>query len=508
MTKMMRAAAIALAAFASAAAFAEIYIVPRPVEVRETGDLCALVSPTVGDIQFANDPSIPAEGYRLTVTRGEIKVRASDDAGRFYALQTIRLLASHRCDDGTPRVPCVEINDYPRYSWRGLHLDESRHFFGKAVVKGILDQMAKFKLNRFHWHLTDDQGWRIAIPKYPEIEKNATWRPFSMKRPGRAGVVGKEKLKSDGKKYGPYCYTEADIKEIVAYAKARHIEVLPEIEFPKHFRAALGAYPNFACFPERVGSRGGRGPWGADSEVMCAGNDDAVKFVEDTLDYVCRLFPFGAVHIGGAGHTNANWAKCPKCQARIDREGLRRKDGSEAALYAWLVRRMAAFLTRRGKRAVCWFDELGRDGLPDGAIGMLWRDNDKNMAAAAAAAARHDMVFCPGGVCALSLSQNLKDDPYIYAGADRTLEKCYAFDPSKGLDGAARDHVLGGQGCLWTEYTFDRGDAEWKCWPRMMAIAETLWLGEKKPGLEDFKRRARVQREALVKDGVNAAPVN
>lgn len=491
-------AALAAAGFASA----QIDVVPRPMEVVEKeGAFKVPGSKTLASvIRYARDASIPAEGYRLVVTHDGVTVAASDGAGAFYAAETLRQLA--RSEGGGTAVPCVEISDAPRFPWRGLHLDESRHFFGKECVKGILDQMAKFKLNRFHWHLTDDQGWRIDIPGHPELVKYGSWRPYSPKRPPEGGECNGKKQVKDGKKYGPFYYSEADIREIVAYAKARHIEVLPEIEFPGHFRAALAACPQLACDPKRIRSRCARGTWGIEPEVMCAGNDEAIRFVEEVLDYVAGLFPFEAVHIGGDECPKGRWKKCAKCQERIRANGLK----NEHELQAWVTRHMVEFMAARGKRTIGWAEYLGA-GVPTAAMGMVWRSEDIPNTVVRETAKGHDLVVCPSPFCYLNHGQGLENDPYPYGGGGRTIRRCYDFDPCAGVSGESARHIIGGQGCQWTEYSWDRKDLEWKYWPRMMALAESFWLGEKKPGFDDFIRRAAVRREELVREGVNAAPV-
>ena len=495
----MRKAYLTIVLAAAFAAQAEIDVVPYPSAVVEKAGVfkCPAGKNLQKVVRFSKDASIPREGYRLSVTANGIKVAASAKAGAFYALQTLEQLK--KSEKGKTVIPCVEIEDSPRYSWRGLHLDESRHFFGKETVKAILDQMVRFKLNRFHWHLTDDQGWRIEVPGYPELVEYGSWRPYSPKRPPEGGECNKKRQISDGKKYGPFFYTEADIKEIIAYAKERHIEVLPEIEFPGHFRAALAAYPAYACFPERIRSRCARAFWGIEPEVMCAGNDKAIKFIEDVLDYVCKLFPFECVHIGGDECPKGRWKDCPKCQARIKAEGLK----DEHALQAWLSCHMVVeFLAKRGKRTIGWAEYLGA-GFPAEAMGMVWLGWNVPRDVSKGASAGHDMIVTPTQFCYVNHSPLIPNDPYPYGGGGVTLENCYTFDPCKGVTGEAAKHVIGGQGCQWTEYSWNRKDLEWKYWPRLMALAEVFWLGEKKPGLDDFKRRAAVQREALIKDGVN-----
>ena len=500
--RVMRGASVLAVLAAAFVAQAEVGVVPYPTSVAERpGSFkCPAGKELKQLVKFSMDASVPSEGYKLSVTADGIKVASSDDAGAFYALKTLDQLA--KGEAGETLVPCVEIEDAPRYSWRGMLLDESRHFFGKETVKAVLDQMARFKLNRFHWHLTDDQGWRIEVPGHPELVKCGSWRAHSPKRPDHGGPAGRDRQVSDGKKYGPFFYTEADVREIVAYAKERHIEVLPEIEFPGHFRAVLAAHPEFACDEKDIKGEGARCTWGIETNVMCAGNDDAVKFVEEILAYVAKLFPFEAVHIGGDECPKRRWKECPKCQARIKSEGIK----DEHALQAWLTRHMVEFLAKHGKRTVGWAEFLG-PGVPAEAMGMVWRGEHVARDVMNGAAAGHDMIVTPSPFCYLNHGQKLPNDPYPYGGDGRTLEKCYSFDPCNGVTGDAVKRVLGGQGCQWSEYTWDRKDVEWKYWPRMMALAEVFWLGEKKPGFEDFKRRAAVQRQALVDSGVNCAPI-
>ena len=481
-------------------------IVPAPVKCEERGGWTAN-----GEIKFVEDKSIATEGYRLSVTRDGITVAASDEAGKFYAQETLKQIA-RRCG-GTPPYqtwPCVEIEDQPRYKWRGVHFDDCRHFFGKEVVMRTLDQMAMHKLNRFHWHLTEDQGWRLEIPGYPELVKYGAVRSSSVKHGARAGFRSSDAEKaaaSNHEKYGPYYYTEADVKEILAYAAARHIQVVPEIELPGHFQAVLAAYPEFACFPDEK-CRDPLCVWGISRNVMCVGNEKAVKFLEDVLDYVCRLFPGDVVHIGGDECPQEKWKECPKCQALIKKEKL----GDEKGLQPYITRHFVKFLEKRGKRSLGW-DEYLLGDVPASAMGMNWRTADGHgaghelMGAAKAAAAGHDMVMTPTEYCYLDYAQGLAEDPYQYIGGAVTLEKSYALDPCAGVPEEARKHIIGGQGNNWSEYTWNRYDLEWKMWPRMCALAEVFWLGEKKPGYGDFKWRMETHRKRLLKAGVNAAPV-
>ena len=387
-----------------------------------------------------------------------------------------------------------------------MHLDECRHFFGKEVVKNILDLMARYKLNRFHWHLTEDQGWRIDVPGYPELVKYGAVRPKSVKHGARATDGGKkDDGKYDDKPYGPFFYTEADLKEIVAYAAARHIQVVPEIELPGHVYAALAAYPEFACKPENLAKRTPRIVWGIEKDVLCIGNDKAIKFMEDVLDYVCKVFPGDVIHIGGDECPSVRWKDCPKCKARMEANGIK----SEKDLQPWITHHFVEFLEKRGRRTIGW-DEYLVGNITKKAMGMSWRmprKGRKVVTGAAAANRGHDMVMTQTGFCYLDYAQGLKNDPYQYIGGNLPLSKCYSFDPCAGVSEKARKHVLGGQGNSWTEYTWEKKDLDWKMWPRMLALSEVFWLGEKKPGFDDFKRRAAVQRDWLRKAGVNCAPL-
>ena len=323
------------------AILAAIALVPQPAELAATGG----TTPAAAEVRYVEDATIPAEGYRLSVAEDGIRIASSDEAGRFYAGVTLRQLA---LPDGS--LPCVEIADAPAFAWRGMHLDVSRHFFGVDDVKRFLDLMAAHKLNRFHWHLTDGQGWRLDVPSHPELAA------ASARRNGRKDEAEEPFAQGDR-----FFYTEAEVKDVLAYAAARHIEVVPEIEMPGHFGAVLGAHPEFAC----VDADGDRIGW----NEICAGNDAALACMEDVLDDVCRLFPFGAVHIGGDECSRKRWRECPRCQARIEAEGL----ADEDALQNWISRRMVRFLESRGKRAIGWDEYLLGDGVPASAIGMRWR---------------------------------------------------------------------------------------------------------------------------------------
>ena len=508
MKKHTLKACVAVAATLSAvSAYAIPDLIPAPRKLVVGEGEFLYKGDVASQAKFETDASIPKEGYRISVMTNGIKVVSSDDAGRFYALETLKQLAVKR-DTIRGKVQCVEVEDSPRYQWRGFHLDECRHFFGKETVKSILDLMARYKLNRFHWHLTEDQGWRLDVPGYPELVKYGAVRPASVVHGKKAHRGTKEDAdKMNGVKYGPYYYTEADLKEIIAYAAARHIQIVPEIELPGHVYAALAAYPQFACRPENLAARTPRLAWGIENDVLCLGNDEAIKFMENVLDWVCKVFPGDVVHIGGDECPDGRWMNCPKCQERVKKEGLK----NYHALQPWATRHFVKFLADRGKRTIGW-DEYLLGDIPKSAMGMSWREHRSGaghqlVSGAFAAKRGHDVVMSPCSYCYLDYGQGLKEDPFFYIGGKVTLERCYSFDPCAGVPDDAKAHVLGGQGNNWTEYTWNEYDLAWKAWPRMLALSEVFWLGEAKPGFADFKKRAVAHRRWLIGNGVNCAPV-
>ena len=474
-------------------------IIPAPVKMVDKGGVTSCLAETC-----VTDKSLPKEGYRLTVSATGVTIASADAAGAFYARQTLKQLS-----DGKS-CPCVEIEDAPAYSWRGVHFDDCRHFFGKQTLKATLDLMAQYKYNVLHWHLTEDQGWRLDIPGYPELVKYGAVRPESPAHGARARKLpnGERVMDMDGQKYGPFYYTEAEVKDILAYAAERHILVVPEIELPGHVAAALAAYPEFACRPENLAHRHPRLVWGIEKDVLCLGNDKAIKFMEDVLDYVCRLFPSPFVHIGGDECPSVRWKDCPKCQARVKAEGL----ADEKALQPWVTRHFIKFLAARGKRTVGWDEYLNGD-VPTDAVGMSWRTPGQGtgdmaiLSLADAVKKGHDMVMCRNDLTYFYYGQGLANDPFQYGGGKLTLARVYSFDPAEGVPAEARAHVLGGQCCNWSEYTWNEYDLAWKMWPRGCAMAEALWRGANKPGFDDFKRRVAVHRERLLKAGVNCAPL-
>jgi len=451
---------------------------------------------SAADISFVAAPegkTFKAEGYALRAGPRGASVAAGDAAGFFYGAQTLRQLLPNAAFGG-PRatnqvwqIAGVEIEDAPRFPWRGVLLDEGRHFFGKAVVLGLLDDMALHKLNTLHWHLTDDQGWRIAIDKYPKLMEVSAKRPASVK-PG-------DREAQDGKPYGPFFYTKDEVREIVAYAKARHIRVVPEIEMPGHSRAALAAYPALSCRGQPLEPRV---MWGVEEDVYCAGNDDTIRFVESVLDEVCALFDSPFIHIGGDECPKARWKECPKCQARMKQFGL--KDENE--LQSWFVRHFDQYLAKKGRRLIGW-DEILEGGLAPGAAVMSWRGMQGGQTAVAQ---EHDVVMTPTDFCYFDHRQFSGNDGYEYIGGLLPLKQVYAFDPCAGIPAYREEHVLGGQANLWSEYVWGQKDAEWKLFPRLCALAETVWSPRGKRNFDGFLARLETHRDRLIRMGINAAP--
>lgn len=478
------------------ALIAGIVILPWPQNVVETKGVC----PTNAEVRTVRDASLRPESYRLSVTPDAIRIVSSDEAGAFYARETLRQL---RSPDGRS-YSCCEIDDGPRFPWRGLLVDEARHFFGKEFVMSVIDRMSEHKLNVLHWHLVDDQGWRIEIRKHPELVRYGAVRPRSVRFGADAKYVpGQDPhFELNTEPYGPYFYTQDDIREILAYAKARHVRVVPEIEVPGHERALLAAHPELSCVGEllpRVPQCG----YGVGKDVLCAGNDAVLKLLEDVFDEVCEIFVDSPViHIGGDECPVTRWKSCPKCQARMKSMGFTK----ERQLHSWLVRHFTNYLERKGRRTVGWAEILGED-VSKSVIGMVWLSGGLGVVQAARTGA--DIVCTPGQFCYVDTEQELAEDPYHYnydRGID--LKRAYWFDPLDGVDAENRSHVLGGQINCWSETTHGRFDFEWKTWPRGSAIAEVLWTGPEKRDWPSFRDRLEVHRSRLIARKVNCAPFN
>ena len=440
-------------------------LVPRPVEmrVREGQRVVRALDVTERDIVRSRDASLPPEGYRLSVRPDGIAVSSADDSGAFYAIRTLRQLAVRRW--GALYLPCCDITDHPRFGWRGLMVDEARHFYGKAAVLRMLDVMADHKLNVFHWHLSDDQGWRLPVE----------------------GIAPSSES-----------YTREDIREIAAFAKARHIRIVPEVDLPGHARALILAKPDLACFPDGVGT-----PANGVDNVVCPGKDSTVAFLRSLVASLAVLFPDSeCIHLGGDEANKANWAACPRCQARMKAVGA--KNVSE--LQAWLTRELAAAVAANGRRMVGWTEILYGGMAPENTVLMSWLGAEGGIAAAKAG---RDSVMCPHEWCYFNYEQCLEDDPFEYPWWSHplSLERAYAYDPLAGMPEDARKHVLGGQCCLWSNQINSEPELQWKAWPRACATAEIFWSPAESRDYADFRRRMTLVRKRIVANHVNAAPL-
>ena len=448
-----------------------------------------------GDIFLTTQPAkagLGEEGYALSVKLGEIKIQAPAAAGVFYGVQTLlqllppEIFSTARVSGVTWTIPAVQIEDQPRFKWRGFMLDVSRHFLNKDEIKRTLDSMAWHKLNVFHWHLVDDHGWRIEIKKYPRLTEIGAWRKN----------IGFELDKNESTAYGPDgryggFYTQADIREIVAYAQSRHITIVPEIELPGHSTAALAAYPELSCTG---------GPFDMDlsagifNGIYCAGNEQAFKFLEDVLTEVFQLFPGDYIHIGGDEVPKNNWQHCEKCQARIKAEGLK----NEEELQSYFIRRIEKFINAHGRKLIGW-SEIMQGGLAQDATVMDW-----NGGGAEAANSGHDVVMACQEFTYYCYYQSLDRPPKLKAARRYLpLDKAYSFNPIlAGLKPAAEAHVLGVEACLWTVFFASMHEVEEMSYPRLCALAEISWSPKSSGNFDEFSRRLEVHQKRLDQAGV------
>ena len=514
-------------AICMAAASVLASVIPQPVELKETGKtfelkpdaviayadeaakesaemLASTLRPATGfelpvrrgatgDIVFEclDEPDLGAEGYELRITNYAL-IQAPASAGLFYGSQTLRQLLPVEIfapERQSVRwvVPGVEIRDWPRFGWRGQHLDVARHFMPVEWVKTFIDQMALHKLSIMHWHLTDDQGWRVEIKKYPKLTEIGAWRKETL-----IGHRSEKPAKYDGKRTGGF-YTQEQIVEIVDYAAARHITIVPEIEIPGHAQATLAAYPELGCTggPYEVLTR-----WGISKDIYCAGNPDTFTFWKDVLDEVCELFPGEYIHTGGDEAPKTRWEQCPKCQALMKETGA----ADEHALQVYVTLEMEKHLAAKGRRLIGW-DEIFEEGLSTSAAVMWWH-KDKAKA-----------ILEKGNGMVVATSKSLyfdkcqakdKSTEPLCIGGFISLEKVYALEPvPEGVSPEQAELVLGAQGQLWTEYIPTTEQAEYMLYPRQCALAEVCWLPAKQKNFDDFKQRLCTHLLRLKHMGVN-----
>ena len=435
------------------------------------------------------------EEYDITVNANWVRIEASKRSGLFYGYQTLLQLLPVEvfCDTvqyALWRAPCLTIHDYPRFSWRGILVDVCRHYFDMNAVKSIIDGMAISKLNTIHMHLTDDQGWRIEIKKYPLLTQIGSVRDESPKMWDRDHT--------DGTKYGPYFYTQDQMKELVAYAKARGITIVPEIEMPGHSLAALSGYPQYSC---TGGPFKPRCIWGVEEDVYCAGNDETFTFIQNILDEVFEIFNSTFIHCGGDECPKTRWQTCSKCQQRIKEQGLSGVD----QLQSWFVQQMANYVASKGKRLIGW-DEILQGGLPDGTAVMSWRGVSGGQQAALLG---HDVVMTPAYYLYLDYYQFPITEHYEYNALLSTLNRIYEYDPRSGISAEYQKYIIGVQGNAWAEFIWHMDDLQYKIFPRSCAVGETGWTQLENKNWARFATNvelAHLQRLRYLK--LNTAPIS
>jgi hexosaminidase len=437
-------------------------------------------------VVLIKNPSMKAgaEGYRMTVSALRILIESPTDAGLFYGTRTLMQMLTPPLKDGKVAIPAVTIDDFPRFVWRGMHLDVCRHFFPVEFVKKYIDFIAMYKMNTFHWHLTDDQGWRIEIKKYPKLTEVGAWRSGSM--------VGPFSMQQyDTIRYGGY-YTQEQIKDVVRYAAKRHVTVVPEIEMPGHSLAALASYPELSCTggPFEVGKA-----WGVFEDVFCP-KETTFTFLENVLTEVMALFPGKYIHVGGDECPKVRWKKCEHCQSLIKQ--LKLKDEHE--LQSYFIRRIEKLLNANGRKLIGW-DEILEGGLAPNATVMSWRGIDGGIAAAKS---KHFAVMSPGSHCYFDYYQGNPMYEPLAIGGYTTVEKVYSYEPVPDvLKPSQRKYILGAQGNVWAEYITTPEHVEYMAIPRMAALAEAVWSPKVKRSYDEFQQRLMKHFGMLDVMGVN-----
>ena len=450
-----------------------------------------------GAIALSIDKSLAEEEYLLDVAKDGVTIKGGSEKAVFYGLQSLRQVVFHSKGNGKKvTVECMSVKDKPHFGYRGNMLDVCRHIFTVEQVKQYIDILAMHKINRFHWHLTEDQGWRIEIKKYPNLIKVGSMR--------KETVIGrynkKETPKYDGKPYGGY-FTQDEVRDIVRYATERYIEVIPEIDMPGHMVAALASYPELGCTkgPYEVRTR-----WGISEDVLCAGRESTFEFVEGVLAEVLELFPSKYIHVGGDECPKLRWKVCPDCQKRIKEEGLK----DEFELQSYFIHRVEKFLAKNGRHLIGW-DEILEGGISKTATIMAWRGAKRGIAAAKLG---NQVVMTPTHYCYLDYAQtsNRKANKEPISGGGNgkrplTMRKAYSFDPYDQLNEQEQKCIIGVQGNMWTEYVATYDHLQRMILPRMAAIAEVGWSYGNKD-YDDFTRRMHLLRKMYDKCGYKYAP--
>jgi len=439
-------------------------------------------------LMLVDSDTLGSEGYSLAIDETGVKIKAQKEAGIFYGIQTLRQLASFD-QEANLVLPYVVLADKPRFSWRGMHLDVCRHFFTVDEVKQYLDYLAMYKFNRFHWHLTEDQGWRIQIDRYPRLTEVGAWRDSTM-----IGHHRDQPRTYDDIRYGGF-YTKEEVREVVAYAAQRYITVVPEIEMPGHAQAAIASYPELGVTGKPVSVKA---EWGISADIYNV-EETTFDFLKNVLTEVMELFPGPYIHIGGDEAAKDLWQKSPDIQAAIRKHGLK----DEAELQSWFIQRIDSFLTSHDKKMIGW-DEILEGGLSPNAIVMSWRGIN---GAIAAAKSGHQAIMSPTDYCYFDYyqSEDRESEPTAIGG-HLPVEKVYSFNPiPQELTPDQHDYILGAQANVWTEYitTFDH--VEYMIFPRMLAMSEVVWSLQSKRDYQDFISRVKASQNRLDRMGVNYA---
>jgi hexosaminidase len=444
-------------------------------------------------ISFIKEDNFTEEGYSLEILPNNIKIKAKTDQGAFYAVQSLRQLLPPEFENSTLQgndvaIPCTTIKDEPEFSYRGMHLDVGRHMFSVDFIKKFIDALAMLKMNTFHWHLTEDQGWRIEIKKYPKLQEIAAYRNETL-----IGHYSDQPHQFDGEKYGGY-YTQEEIKEVVAYAQSRFVTVVPEIELPGHAQAAIAAYPTLGCTNEQLEVVT---KWGVHEEIYCP-KEETFTFLEGVFDEVLELFPSKYIHIGGDEAPKTRWKECEHCQALIKKEGLK----DEHELQSYFISRIEKYLNSKGRQIIGW-DEILEGGLAPNATVMSWRGIN---GAVEAAKQHHNVIMTPTSHCYFDYYQSENEGEPIAIGGFLPLEKVYSFNPiPEELTNEETKYVLGAQGNIWTEYIKTSKHVEYMTFPRILAMSEVVWSKPENKNYPDFVKRVENLHKRLDALNINYA---
>ena len=455
------------------------------------------VAPSNGAIVLSIDKNLTPEGYTLDITKGGVVIKGGSEQGVFYGLQSLRQVVFHSKGGKKVKVECMKVEDKPHFAYRGGMLDVCRHIFSVEEVKKYIDILAMHKMNRFHWHLTEDQGWRIEIKKYPNLTKVG-----SMRKETLVGLHTKKNNNYDGKPYGGF-FTQEQVRDIVRYAAERYIEVIPEIDMPGHMVAALASYPELGCTkgPYEVRTR-----WGISKDVLCVGRESTFEFIEGVLDEVAALFPSKFIHIGGDECPKHRWKVCPECQQRMKEEGLK----DEHELQSYFMKRVEKYLSEKHGRSIIGWDEILEGGVSKTATVMAWRGAQRGILAAKLG---NQVIMTPRHYCYLDYCQTSDHDgnnePICAAGNGKKyqlpLRKAYSLDPYNELNEEQRKVIVGVQGNMWTEYVATFDHVQHMILPRTAALAEVGWSYGNQ-NYDDFARRMHLLRKLYDKCGFKYAP--